>query len=96
MGFALFKLGLIINPVAGIGGAVALKGSDGAATLMAAQKLGAVPQAENRTRSALAQIEPYKDEIKIYTAANAMGEDLCQQMGFDVQRVSQNTAHNTS
>ena len=85
----LFKLGLIINPLAGIGGAVALKGSDGEATLMAAQKLGAVPQAENRTRSALAQIEPYKDEIKIYTAANAMGEDLCQQMGFDVEVVQQ-------
>ena len=92
----LFKLGLIINPLAGIGGAVALKGSDGAATLMAAQNLGAVPQAQNRTRSALQQIQQYRDEIKIYTAANAMGEDLCKQMGFDVEVVSQNKVDQTS
>jgi hypothetical protein len=47
----MFRLGLIINPVAGIGGAVGLKGSDG----MVAEALarGAVPKARERARQAL-------------------------------------------
>ena len=96
MGFALFRLGLVINPVAGIGGAVALKGSDGAATVKAAQERGARPAAQNRMRSTLEQVQAYADDMVIYTAANEMGENLCQQMGFTVQVVSQNNAGDTS
>lgn len=92
----LFRLGLVINPVAGIGGSVALKGSDGAETLMAAQNLGAIPQAQNRTRSALEQIQQYKDEISIFTAAHDMGADLCEAMGFNVEVLSQNNINATS
>ena len=44
----MFRLGFIINPVAGIGGAVGLKGSDG----MVAEALarGAIPRAQDRAR----------------------------------------------
>src|ERR1700722_7530312 len=47
------RLGIIVNPLAGLGGAVALKGSDGAETIAAAWKRGAVPQAPARASRAL-------------------------------------------
>ena len=47
----MFRLGFIINPVAGIGGAVGLKGSDGVVAEALAR--GAVPKAQERARQAL-------------------------------------------
>ena len=44
---ALFRLGLIVNPLAGIGGAVGLKGSDGAAIVAEAEARGAEPRAHH-------------------------------------------------
>ncbi|MCK8044039.1 ATP-NAD kinase family protein [Shewanella sp. 1CM18E] len=82
-----FRLGLIINPLAGLGGSVALKGSDGVAEQAIAK--GAVPKAHLRMQQALAVIEPYKDSIEVITASGAMGEDLAVQMGFTTRVVYQ-------
>ena len=78
----MFRLGLIINPVAGIGGRVGLKGSDGEDIQQLARERGAVPIAQQRMKQALELIAPYKDQLHIYTAANDMGENLCKEMGF--------------
>jgi predicted polyphosphate/ATP-dependent NAD kinase len=80
---SLFRLGLVINPVAGVGGAVALKGSDG--VVEQALALGAVPQAQNKTALALEQLLPLKDQLQILTVAGAMGADLLAFLGFNFQ-----------
>ncbi|MET1076454.1 MAG: ATP-NAD kinase family protein [Pseudomonas sp.] len=77
---SVFHLGLIINPLAGLGGSVALKGSDGVAAQALA--LGAEPRATARTRLALESLLPVAERLEFVTFAGAMGADLLQEMGF--------------
>ncbi|MFW2372442.1 MAG: ATP-NAD kinase family protein [Gammaproteobacteria bacterium] len=86
----MFRLGLIVNPLAGLGGAVGLKGSDGNEISEKALALGARPQAQQRTRSCLELIQQQADQCVIYTAANDMGENLCRDMGFKVEVLAEN------
>ncbi|WP_019674581.1 ATP-NAD kinase family protein [Arsukibacterium perlucidum] len=79
----LFRLGLIINPLAGLGGSVALKGSDGMAT--EALALGAIPMAGERAAVALQQLLALKEQFQVVTVAGEMGADLCQQLGLNYQ-----------
>lgn len=69
------KIGLVINPLAGVGGAVALKGSDGEEIVTQALSRGATPQSENRVKVALSQVSS-AHTYTIYTAAGAMGENV--------------------
>ncbi len=73
------KLGFVVNPYAGIGGAVALKGSDGADIVAQAFLRGASPQAEARASVAMQKVMPHQDCV-IYTAAGAMGENLLREL----------------
>ncbi|MBQ4836855.1 ATP-NAD kinase family protein [Pseudoalteromonas luteoviolacea] len=82
-----FKLGLIVNPVAGLGGSVALKGSDGADTAQKALALGAEPKSNNRTKLALEQLIPFKDSIAIFTVSGEMGERIAGELGFETHVV---------
>jgi predicted polyphosphate/ATP-dependent NAD kinase len=74
------RLGLIVNPVAGIGGRVGLKGSDGAEIQKKALALGAVPQSLNRAIQALERLKPV-DEIITYPGE--MGEEAARACGFE-------------
>ncbi len=77
----VFKLGLLINPLAGLGGSVALKGSDGADTAAKALALGAEPKAQIRTLSALSVLQGLAVDIVTYPAE--MGEDTARMAGFN-------------
>ena len=76
------RLGLIVNPVAGIGGRVGLKGSDGVEIQKKALELGAVPQSLNRAIQALERIKPV-DDLEVITYPGEMGEDAARACGFE-------------
>jgi len=77
------RLGLIVNPVAGIGGRVGLKGSDGAEIQKRALELGAVPQSLNRAIQALERIKSMKGAFEVITYPGEMGEDAARECGFE-------------
>jgi len=77
------KLGLIVNPIAGIGGRVGLKGSDGIEIQKKALELGAVPLSLDRAIEALEVVKPIKDDIELITYPNEMGEDAAKKCSFN-------------
>lgn len=78
---ATLRLGLLVNPLAGLGGSVALKGSDGVAEEALAR--GAIPQAPARARAVLEALLPWRDRIRVLTAAGSMGADIAIALGFN-------------
>ncbi|MCC5880946.1 MAG: ATP-NAD kinase family protein [Idiomarina sp.] len=78
----MFKIGLVINPFAGIGGAVGLKGSDGAQTREEALAKGAEQKAAQRAAEALAMLADDTADISWLTAAGAMGADTLSNLGY--------------
>lgn len=84
-----FKLGLVVNPIAGIGGSVALKGSDGVGIAEQAIALGATAKSNARASLALEILLPYKDNITIYTVSGDMGENVAKTLGFTTEVVYQ-------
>lgn len=91
----LFRLGLIINPVAGLGGRVALKGSDGENIQQLARQRGAIPLAQQRMRQALELLLPYREQLQIFTASAEMGESLCLELGLACSVVNSSTHEQT-
>ncbi len=73
-----FHIGLVVNPLAGLGGSVALKGSDGAETAALAQQLGAEAKAPQRVAQALEQLKELSAQIKISTGAGLLGAASCE------------------
>ena len=69
------RVGLIVNPVAGMGGTFALKGSDDRALVEEARTRGAVPVAPLRAAQALRALAAAAGEFELLTYPGEMGED---------------------
>lgn len=77
------KLGFIVNPVAGLGGRVGLKGSDSPIIQQQARELGAIPEAFDRASEALYVLKTSAAELdKLVTCPGQMGEITAVGCGF--------------
>ena len=73
------RIGFIVNPVAGMGGAVGLKGTDG--NVEEARRLGAVPHALDRARITLSRLA-LKNGFHFITCSGPMGGDILWETGI--------------
>lgn len=78
------RIGLVVNPVAGLGGAVGLKGTDGPDTVAEALRRGAVPQAGPRARRALMRLANRVPGARLIVAPGAMGADWAAGLNLDL------------
>lgn len=79
----MHTIGFLVNPIAGMGGAVGLKGTDG--QVMEAIRRGAVPKAGDRARVTLLQLKGAP--IYFLTCSGPMGEEIFRQTGITTYRV---------
>jgi len=75
-------LGFIVNPIAGMGGAVGLKGTDGKDILEKAIDLGAEPIAPARAESFLSELNAVKEDVQLVVGAGLMGETETKKHGY--------------
>jgi predicted polyphosphate/ATP-dependent NAD kinase len=78
-------IGLIVNPVAGMGGSVGLKGTDGEMHARAVA-MGAEPVSPARTREFLTHLT-CADKIRLLVAPGPMGEEHANSVGLEFEVV---------
>ncbi|RLI88685.1 MAG: ATP-NAD kinase [Archaeoglobales archaeon] len=76
------KIGFIVNPIAGMGGSVGLKGTDGKAYKLAL-KLNAKPVAPIKALNFLNRLKAVKGAIELLTYPREMGENEAKQANLD-------------
>ena len=77
------KIGFLVNPIAGMGGSVALKGTDGEETLRRALELGAVPKAGHRAAAALREFQSEARLHEFLAPEGVMGAELLRAAGIE-------------
>ena len=83
----IFKLGLVINPIAGMGGKTGLKGSDGSNTLKKALSLGAKKESAIRAEQALLPLKFMINKFSLITCSAEMGEKPCKKIGLKTEYI---------
>lgn len=78
------RIGLTVNPFAGLGGAVGLKGTDGPDTVAEALRRGAQAKAGMRARAALIRLAARAPGAAITVAFGELGADWVEDLALDV------------
>lgn len=94
------SIGFLINPIAGMGGRVGLKGTDN--VIQQARELGARPIASTRALEFLRTLKQLRahSSIKIVTCPHPMGEEEVKSIGLDTEilvlpRIGETSAEDT-
>ena len=90
------RIGFIVNPIAGMGGRVGLKGTDGEETLKEAVARGAQPRASQRALEALSGLTPVRDWIEWLTWSEEMGESTLRSAGLSFEVIGRAEAGDTT
>lgn len=88
------KIGFLINPIAGMGGKVGLKGTDG--VVKKAVELGAKPTAPSRALETINNFlshYPAEQDINWYTCSQDMGADVLRKAGIKKVNIIYQTAN---
>lgn len=88
------RIGFVVNPIAGMGGRVGLKGTDG--KVEEARARGAEMRAPPRARDALSALADTERDIELVTYGGVMGADQALAVGFDPVVVGEPAAEETS
>jgi predicted polyphosphate/ATP-dependent NAD kinase len=90
------KIGLIINPIAGMGGMAGLKGTDGQDIIDKAINLGSKPLSEIKTKKTLEKLLSLKNQFSLITCPGNMGEDIALDLGFKIDLVDSGSSITTT
>ncbi len=82
----LVRVCFLINPLAGLGGPLGYKGSDGPYALKALRKVKRLIALE-RARRFIRALKPLRNKIMVLTASSVMGEDILREFSFNYEVV---------
>ena len=85
----MITIGFVVNPIAGIGGAVGLKGSDGEEVQQQAARQGGQPRGESRARRVLEAAREIRDSARWLAWGGAMGAELLESLAIDCRVLGQ-------
>jgi len=85
-----------VNPYAGIGGSVGLKGSDGELIRAEAFARGAQQRAPARMQCCLEMLQGFRDRLEVYAYTGDMGQSAVIAAGFHCNLVGASTAEPSS
>lgn len=77
----MVTIGVVVNPIAGMGGRVGLKGTDG--KVDEARERGAEPRAPDRAREALQALTETDSSVRLLAYGGVMGADAARDAGFE-------------
>ena len=90
------RVGLVVNPVAGMGGRVGLKGTDGEEALELARRLGAEPEAPERAALALRALVGAAPAVGVLTCDGTMGAESACRVEVDTEVIGHGADAETS